>query len=81
MYGGGDGIVPALLTSAIDGSEWSASLPDHFTSEETALDTHCTGGCMGLGVGLDVVEESTYPCVNVNPTPGSPSKYPRLCRD
>lgn len=70
-------MVPALLTSALDGSEWRG----HFTSVETALDTHCTGGCMALGVGMDVKEESSYPCVNGNPTPGSSSSYPRRCRD
>jgi hypothetical protein len=32
------------LTSALDGSEWSASRPGRFTPRERALGTHCIGG-------------------------------------
>jgi hypothetical protein len=32
---GSGGIAPPLLTSALDGGEWSPSRPGHFTSEET----------------------------------------------
>jgi hypothetical protein len=33
-----------LLTLALDGGEWSASHPCHFTPRETAAGTHCIGG-------------------------------------
>jgi hypothetical protein len=35
------------LTSALDGSEWSASRPGRFTPRETAPGTHWIGGWMG----------------------------------
>jgi hypothetical protein len=38
-----------LLTSALDGGEWSASRPGHFTSA-----THLSGGSVGSRTGLEV---------------------------
>jgi hypothetical protein len=38
----------SFLTSALDGDEWSASLP-----AARAPGTHCTGGWVGLRDGLD----------------------------
>jgi hypothetical protein len=35
------------LTSALDGFEWSASCPSHFTPRERAPDTHWIGGWVG----------------------------------
>jgi len=37
MYGGVELQVHAFLTSSLDGSEWSVSLPDRSTSEERAM--------------------------------------------
>jgi hypothetical protein len=42
-YWGGWGITPAVLTSQLDGSEWSAPYPGRFTHS-----THCIGGWVGL---------------------------------
>jgi hypothetical protein len=36
-----------LLTSPLDGGEWSASCPSHFTLMERAPCTHWTGGWVG----------------------------------
>jgi hypothetical protein len=52
---GSGGIAPPFLTSALDGGEWSASLPGRFTPGERAPDTHWIGGCMGPG--LDAIVE------------------------
>jgi hypothetical protein len=35
------------LTSALDGGEWSASCPDHFTPRERAPGTPSLGGWVG----------------------------------
>jgi hypothetical protein len=35
------------LTLALDGGEWSASHPSHFTPRERAPGTHCIGGLVG----------------------------------
>jgi len=43
------------LTSALDGGEWSASCPGHFTHRERAPGTHWIGGWVGPRVGLDTV--------------------------
>jgi hypothetical protein len=55
MWGSG-GIAPPFLTSALDGGEWSASRPGHFTPGEIATDTHWIGGWVDRRVGLDAVE-------------------------
>jgi hypothetical protein len=56
------GIAPPLLTSVLDGGEWSTSRPGRFTSGERAFGTHCIGGWMGLGAGLDAMEKRTMSC-------------------
>jgi hypothetical protein len=38
------GIAPPFLTSALDGSKWSASPPGRFTPGEMAPGTHWMGG-------------------------------------
>jgi hypothetical protein len=53
---GSRGIAPSFLTSALDGSEWSASRPCRFTPEEEASGTHWIGGSVGPRFGLDAVE-------------------------
>jgi hypothetical protein len=47
---GGAGVALPFLTLALDGSEWSASHPDHFKQEEKAP------VCTEKGTGLDAVE-------------------------
>jgi hypothetical protein len=42
---GSERISPLLLTSALDGDEWSASHPGRFIPRERAPSTYCTGGC------------------------------------
>jgi hypothetical protein len=48
---------PVFLTSAIDGGEWSASRPGHFTPGETAPGTHFIGGTAGSRFGVDAVDK------------------------
>jgi hypothetical protein len=45
----------AFLTSALDGSEWSASRPDRFTPRKRVPGTHWTGGWVGPRAVLDAV--------------------------
>jgi hypothetical protein len=40
-------VAPAILTSALDGGEWSASRPSRFTPGETAAGNHWIGGWVG----------------------------------
>jgi hypothetical protein len=40
----------AVLTSALDGDEWSNSRPDRFTRGGKAPGTHWTGGWVGLHI-------------------------------
>jgi len=49
------------LASALDGGEWSASRPSHFTPRERAPGTHWFGGWVGPGAGLDMVLNREIP--------------------
>jgi hypothetical protein len=49
------------LTSALDGGEWSASRPGHFTPRERALGTDWIGGSVGPRTGLDAVSKIRIP--------------------
>jgi hypothetical protein len=53
-YGG------VFLTSALDGSEWSASLPGRFTPGERALSTHWIGRWVGHREFLDDVVRTKF---------------------
>jgi hypothetical protein len=65
---GSGGIAPLLLTSALDGGEWSASCPARFTPEDGAAGTHWIGGWVGPSAGLDAVEKrKILPCRESNP--------------
>jgi hypothetical protein len=44
-----------FLTSAVDGGEWSASRPGHFSTGIKAHGTHWIGGLAGITAGLDAV--------------------------
>lgn len=50
------GIGPPLNTSALEGSEWTASHPRCFNPVKRAPCTHWTRGWVGLGPGLEVME-------------------------
>jgi hypothetical protein len=41
------GLAPRILTSALDGSEWSASHTGRFIPKEKAPGTHWIGGWVG----------------------------------
>jgi len=41
---GSVGIAPRVLTSALDGGEWSTSCSGRFSPGKTASGTHLTGG-------------------------------------
>jgi hypothetical protein len=56
-YGGVDVYIPIFLTSALAGSEWSASRPCRFTIGERTPGIHCIGGWVGSRAGLDDVEK------------------------
>jgi hypothetical protein len=49
------------LTSALDGSEWSASRPSRFTPRERATGTHWIRGWVGLRIVLDAVVKRKIP--------------------
>jgi hypothetical protein len=53
-------MVHILLTSALAGSEWSASRPGHFIPQEIAPGTHWIGGWLGHRDGLDDMEKRTF---------------------
>jgi hypothetical protein len=50
--GSGD-VAPTLLTSALDGGEWSASSPDRALPQGNDLGTHWIRGWVGLRASLD----------------------------
>jgi hypothetical protein len=56
---GGGGVAAPLLTSALDGDEWSASPP-----EKEPPDIHCIGGWVDPKASRDVMERKkiSFPC-------------------
>jgi hypothetical protein len=52
MYGGIEVQLHAILTSVLDGGEWSASRPGRFIRVERAPGTHSTGIWVGPRAGL-----------------------------
>jgi hypothetical protein len=52
----------ALLTSALDVGERSASPPVRFTYGEGYPDIHWVGSWVGSTAGLDAVERRKIPC-------------------
>jgi len=49
------------LTSALDGGEWSASCPRHFSPRERAPGTHWTGGYISPRADLNMVVKRKIP--------------------
>jgi hypothetical protein len=72
-YWGVELYLHTLLTSALDGDEWAASLPCHFTPEERVLGTHLIRGWVDPTAGLDAVvkRKKSHPslCRELNPGP------------
>jgi hypothetical protein len=60
------------LTSALDGSEWSASRPGRFTPRERAPDTHWTGGWLGPRAVLAAVVKRKIPSPRRKSNPRTP---------
>jgi hypothetical protein len=58
----------AFLTLALDGDEWSASHPEHFTPKERAPSTHWIGGWVGPRAGMDIVVNRKIPALARNYT-------------
>jgi hypothetical protein len=59
-YGGEDVWIRIFLTSALAGSERSASRPGRFTPWERAPGTHWIGGLLDPRAGLDDVENRKF---------------------
>jgi len=59
----------AFLTSALDGSEWSAWRRDRFTPG-----AHCIGGWVGPRAGLDAVPRRKIPSTQREPNPRRPAR-------
>jgi hypothetical protein len=71
------------LTPALDGGEWSASLPGHFTPREKGPSTLWIGGWVGPGAVLDaVVKRKTFqPPLGIEPyNPNRLARSPALYR-
>jgi hypothetical protein len=62
VYGGVEVLLHAFLTSALDGSEWSASCLGHFIPSGKGLGTHWIEDWVGLRAGTDAVEKRKDPC-------------------
>jgi hypothetical protein len=72
-YEGVDIQIQTFLTSALAGSEWSASRPGRFTPGEKAAGTHWIGGWVDPRAGLDDVEKILDLTGTRTPTPRSSS--------
>jgi hypothetical protein len=60
MYVGVDVYTHVFLTSALVGSEWSASHSGRFTRGERAPGTHWIGGWVGPRASLDDMEKGKF---------------------
>jgi hypothetical protein len=60
VYGGVNVQIHIFLTSALIRGEWSASLPDCFTTGERAPGTHLIPGWMDPKAGLDYVDKRKF---------------------
>jgi hypothetical protein len=64
------------LTLALDGGEWSASHPGHFTPRERAPGTHWIGGWVGPRAVLDPVVKRKIPSPSQELNPRTPIVQP-----
>jgi hypothetical protein len=69
------------LTSALDGGEWSASRPHHFTPRETAPGTHWIGGRVEIRAVLDAVVKRKIPSPRRESKPRTPIVQTVACTD
>jgi hypothetical protein len=79
-YGGSGDIAPHIVTSALEGGEWSASRPGRFTLRERSPVTHWVGGWVSPRAGLAAVVKKKIPspCRDSNPIqPTRPLGRPR----
>jgi hypothetical protein len=60
------------LTSALDGGEWSASCPGHFTPRKRAHGTHWIGGWVGPRAVLDAAVKKKIPSPRRKSNPRTP---------
>jgi hypothetical protein len=60
--------------SLLDGGEWLALSPGHFTPREVAPGTHWIGGCVGPRAGLDSVVKRKYLCLSQESNTGRPAR-------
>jgi hypothetical protein len=77
-YGGVDVQIHIFLTSALAGSEWSASRPCRFTPRERFPGTHWIGGWVDLRASLDDVEKRKFlppPELELRPLEPVASRY------
>jgi hypothetical protein len=81
-FEGVGGIAPSFLTSAVDGGEWSASLPARFYRRELPPPpgNNCVGDWVSPRVSLDAMEKRkiSSACRESNPDP--PARSPSLYR-
>jgi hypothetical protein len=65
---GSESIAPSFLTSALDGNEWSTSLPG-----EICPDTYWIGDWVSPSGGMDAVDRrKILPFLGIEPWPSSP---------
>jgi hypothetical protein len=64
------------LTSALDGGQWSASRPGHFTARDRAPGTHWIEGGVGPRAVLDVVVKRKIPSPHWISNPRTPIIQP-----
>jgi hypothetical protein len=68
------------LTSALDGGEWLASRPGHFTPRERASGTHWIGGWVGPRAVLEAVVKRKIPSPRRESNPRTPIVQPVALR-
>jgi hypothetical protein len=66
----------AFLTSALDGSEWSASCPGHFIPRERTPGTIWIGDWVGPRAVLDAVVKRKIPSLRRESNPRTPIVQP-----
>jgi hypothetical protein len=76
---GSGGIAPPIMTSALEGDEWSASRFGRVTPWERAPGTHWIGRLVGIRACLDDMEKrKILPLPGIDP--GRPARSPSLYR-
>jgi hypothetical protein len=75
-YSGSGGIAPRILTSALDGGEWSASRPGRFTPRGITARTHWVWGWVGPRAGMDMVSKTEIPSPRRESKPDHPIVQP-----